>query len=72
MIWSVDDTKSRRPIRQQLVIEYRGGPADGRDDVVRTLPPLLRYVFGDRHETYRPTGETTATGRHIYQWDGQA
>jgi hypothetical protein len=57
-----------------LVIEYRGGPLDARHDVVRTLPPIVRIGAGAGppgwvNHTYRPTGEVTARGQHIYQLD---
>jgi hypothetical protein len=53
-------------------IEYRGGPLAGSSEPVRWLPPVVRCGLRGRGAFYRPTGETTATGRHIYQWEGQA
>jgi hypothetical protein len=60
-----------------LVIEYRGGPLHGRDEVVRTLPMHVRCSgrsspagrWAEPGRFYRPTGEVTTTGRHIYQFD---
>ena len=52
--------------------QYQGGPLDGRDNVLVALLPEIRHTD---HTTkavhvYRPTGEQTARGRHVYAWAG--